>query len=148
MAALTAPLVFFLPGWALLTLLLPADRLPPEDRPDPALQYILASGLTVALIPIGLLLMLSAVIFGTKPSAPKYPGYPQYYQQYQAAGQYPPPPQDFTGQQRAYGQMYDQAYQYGYQYGYWLAMQKAAEQMYRAYRQPYQYYQQYYQYPV
>lgn len=57
MAALTAPLVFFLPGWALLTLLLPADRLPPEDRPDPALQYILASGLTVALIPIGLLLV-------------------------------------------------------------------------------------------
>jgi hypothetical protein len=99
-------------------------------------------------IPIGLLLMLSAVIFGTKPSAPKYPDYSQFYPQYQGAGQYPPPPQNFGGQQRAYGQMYDQAYQYGYQYGYWLAMQKAAEQMYRAYRQPYQYYQQYYQYPM
>lgn len=62
MAVLTAPLVFFLPGWALLTLFLPADRLPPEDRPDPALQYLLASGLTVALIAIGLLLFYLAGI--------------------------------------------------------------------------------------
>jgi len=90
-------------------------------------------------IPVGLLLMVSALVFGTKPSAPKYPGYPPFYSQY---------PQDFAGQQKAYGQMYDQAYQYGYQYGYWLAMQKAAEQMYKSYRQPYQYYQQYYQYPM
>jgi len=99
-------------------------------------------------IPVGLLLMVSALVFGTKPSAPKYPGYPPFYSQYQATGQYPLPPQDFAGQQKAYGQMYDQAYQYGYQYGYWLAMQKAAEQMYKSYRQPYQYYQQYYQYPM
>ncbi|MCX6660468.1 MAG: hypothetical protein NTX81_08875 [Candidatus Bathyarchaeota archaeon] len=104
-------------------------------------------------VPFGLLFMFTALIFGTKPSMPRSPGYPSPYQQYpgqyQAGGQYPPPPQDFEGQQKYYRQMYDQAYQSGYQQGYWLGLQKATEQMYKNYRQPYQQYAQpYYQYRV
>jgi len=54
-AALAAPLVFLLPGWALLSLLLPPERL--DRRPDAASWPILAAGLTLALAPVGLLFL-------------------------------------------------------------------------------------------
>jgi Family of unknown function (DUF6541) len=55
-AALAAPLVFLLPGWALLSLLLPPERLA-ERRPDAASWLILAAGLTLALVPVALLFL-------------------------------------------------------------------------------------------
>lgn len=105
--------------------------------------------------PIGLLLMLTALIFNTKRRAPKYPGYGPYPQPSQAAGQYPPsgeyppgqyppqPPQDYESQQQAYRQVYDQAYQYAYEQGYTMGLQKLYEQMYQGQGQPYQQNQQY-----
>jgi hypothetical protein len=56
-ATLVAPLVFLLPGWALLSLLLPPERLAAERRPDIASWLILATGLTLALVPVGLLFL-------------------------------------------------------------------------------------------
>ncbi|WP_455278217.1 hypothetical protein [[Eubacterium] cellulosolvens] len=109
--------------------------------------------------PIGLLLMLAALIFTTKPRAPKprYPGYGPYPQPSQGGGQYPPSGEYAQGQyppqsqqeyesQQAYRQMYDQAYQYAYQQGYTMGLQKLYEQMYQGQGQPYQQYQQYQQY--
>lgn len=105
--------------------------------------------------PFGLLLMLAALIFSTKPRAPKYPGYGRYPPHSQAAGQYPPsgeypqgqyppqPPQDYESQQQAYRQVYDQAYQYAYEQGYTMGLQKLYEQMYQGQGQPYQQNQQY-----
>jgi hypothetical protein len=55
-ATLVAPFVFVLPGWALLSLLLPPERLA-ERRPDPASWLILAVGVTLALVPVGLLFL-------------------------------------------------------------------------------------------
>lgn len=66
MATLTAPLVLFLPGWALVTLFLPRDRLSSEGQFDPALAYIMASGLTLTFIPVGfLVLYLAGLKVGT-----------------------------------------------------------------------------------
>ena len=105
--------------------------------------------------PIGLLLMLTALIFTTKPRAPKYPRYGGYPPPSQAAGQYPPSgeypqgqyppqsPQEYESQQQAYRQVYDQAYQYAYQQGYTMGLQKLYEQMYQGQGQPYQQYQGY-----
>jgi hypothetical protein len=56
-AILTAPLVFLLPGGALLSLLLPPRSFTPGHRPDAAVWLSLAAGLTVALTPVGLLLL-------------------------------------------------------------------------------------------
>ena len=56
-AVLAAPLVFLLPGWALLSLLLPPEHLAPEHRPDAASWLILATGVTLALVPVGLLFL-------------------------------------------------------------------------------------------
>lgn len=52
---LMAPLVFVLPGWALLELLLPRQRLQAELRPDIASWLILAAGVTLASIPVAFL---------------------------------------------------------------------------------------------
>jgi Family of unknown function (DUF6541) len=54
-ATLAALFVFLLPGWAVLSLLLPPERFAPERRPDAAAWLILAAGLTLALVPVGLL---------------------------------------------------------------------------------------------
>jgi len=56
-ATLVVPFVFLLPGWALLSLLLPPERLTAERRPDAASWLILAAGLTLALVPIGFLFL-------------------------------------------------------------------------------------------
>jgi hypothetical protein len=53
-AVLAAPLVFLLPGWALLELLLPG-RFQPERQMDPASWLALAVGLTLAVTPLSLL---------------------------------------------------------------------------------------------
>ena len=53
-ATLAAPIVFLLPGWALLSLLLPPERFPAERRPDAAVWLALAGGVTLALTPVGL----------------------------------------------------------------------------------------------
>ncbi len=60
-ATLAAPLVFLLPGWALLNLLLPrrADN-QPAPRCDAASWLILAAGLTLALMPVALLFLYLA----------------------------------------------------------------------------------------
>ncbi len=54
-ATLAAPFVFLLPGWALLSLLLPAESFEPGRRPDVASWLVLAAGLTLALVPVALL---------------------------------------------------------------------------------------------
>jgi hypothetical protein len=65
-ATLAAPLVFLLPGWALLSLLLPPERLAEERRPDAAAWLTLAAGLTLALSPVGLLVVhLAGLKVGT-----------------------------------------------------------------------------------
>lgn len=56
-ATLAAPFVFVLPGWALLSLLLPQTSEPLERPLDGASRLILAAGLTVALVPVLLLLL-------------------------------------------------------------------------------------------
>lgn len=67
-ATLAAPLVLLLPGWALLSLLLPPERLAgdPRQRPDAVAWLTLAAGLTLALAPVALLyLNLLGVKLGT-----------------------------------------------------------------------------------
>ena len=71
-ATLVAPFVFLLPGMALLSLLLPQIlfRGPPERlaerQPDTASWLILATGVTLALVPVGLLFFyLSGLRVGT-----------------------------------------------------------------------------------
>lgn len=54
-AALAAPFVFLLPGAALLGLLAPPESFQPEQRPDIVSWMALAAGLTLALVPLGLL---------------------------------------------------------------------------------------------
>jgi len=56
-ATLAAPLVFLLPGWALLSLVLPPESFAAERRPDGASWLILAAGLTLAITPVGLLFL-------------------------------------------------------------------------------------------
>jgi hypothetical protein len=53
-ATLAALFVFLLPGWALLSILLPPEGFPAERRPDAATWMALAGGLTLALTPVGL----------------------------------------------------------------------------------------------
>mgnify|MGYP001109296361 CR=1 FL=1 len=67
-AILTAPFVFLLPGWALLSLLLPPEGFPqePVHHPDAVLWLVLAAGLTLALTPVALLLLyLTGLKIGT-----------------------------------------------------------------------------------
>jgi hypothetical protein len=65
-ATLAAPFVFLLPGWALLSILLPPEGFPAERRPDAAAWLALAGGLTLALTPVGLqLLYLVGLKVGT-----------------------------------------------------------------------------------
>ncbi len=56
-ASLAAPFVFLLPGWALLSLLLPSESFKPERRPDMGAWLALAAGLTLALTPVALLIL-------------------------------------------------------------------------------------------
>ncbi len=56
-ATLAAPFVFLLPGWALLSLLLPRTSEPPNSSLDGAARLILAAGLTLALVPVLLLIL-------------------------------------------------------------------------------------------
>ncbi len=59
-ATLAVPFVFLLPGWALLSLLLPSESFHGEQRPDVASRLILAVGITLSLVPIGLFLLYLA----------------------------------------------------------------------------------------
>jgi len=56
-ATLAVPFVFLLPGWALLSLILPPEKFPPERRPDVVSWFALAAGLTLAIAPIALLFL-------------------------------------------------------------------------------------------
>ena len=56
-ATLVAPLVFLLPGWALLSLLAPPESFEAERQPDAASWLVLAAGLTLALAPVLLLIL-------------------------------------------------------------------------------------------
>jgi hypothetical protein len=56
-AVLAVPLVLLLPGWALLSLLLPPETFAAQDRPDGVAWLALAAGMTLALTPIELLLL-------------------------------------------------------------------------------------------
>jgi hypothetical protein len=56
-ATLMAPLVFLLPGWALLSLMLPPERLATERaaRPDVVAWLTLSAGVSLAMAPVALL---------------------------------------------------------------------------------------------
>ena len=56
-ATLAVPLVFLLPGWALLSLLLPSESFDAGQRPDVASRLVLAIGITLSVVPIGLFLL-------------------------------------------------------------------------------------------
>jgi hypothetical protein len=54
-ATLAVPFVILIPGWALLSLLLPPERFPVERRPDVISWFAMAAGVTLAAVPIMLL---------------------------------------------------------------------------------------------
>ena len=56
-ATLAFPFVFLLPGWAILSLLLPGESFDAGQRPDLASRLILAAGITLSVVPIGLFLL-------------------------------------------------------------------------------------------
>ena len=61
-AALVAPVILLLPGWAVLSLFIPPESFAPDRRPDGASWLILGVGLTLALTPVGLLWLYLAGI--------------------------------------------------------------------------------------